>query len=155
MRTDQIPTSPPLERAADRAELVSSQHHRLDAATVHLEAPLAAVDLAAFDANAADLVRRAAGTPIRVASKSVRSRDLVERALARPGFAGVLGYSLAEALWLAEDIDDIVLGYPTAERAALATLAGSDKLASRITLMVDSVENSTSSTRWFLLVGVR
>ena len=116
MRTDQIPTSPPLERAADRAELVSSQHHRLDAATVHLEAPLAAVDLAAFDANAADLVLDdSLGTPIRVASKSVRSRDLVERALARPGFAGVLGYSLAEALWLAEDIDDIVLGYPTAE----------------------------------------
>jgi D-serine deaminase-like pyridoxal phosphate-dependent protein len=39
-----------------------------DAATSALQAPFAVVDLDAFDANAADLVRRAAGTPFRVAS---------------------------------------------------------------------------------------
>jgi D-serine deaminase-like pyridoxal phosphate-dependent protein len=43
--------------AADRA--------RYDRATAHLDAPLAIVDLEAFDANAADLVRRAAGKPVR------------------------------------------------------------------------------------------
>ena len=50
--------------------------------------------------NAADLTRRAAGRPIRVASKSLRCRYLIERALARPGYQGVMCYSLPEALWL-------------------------------------------------------
>ena len=36
--------------------------------------PMVVVDLDAFDANAADLRRRADGTPIRVASKSLRVR---------------------------------------------------------------------------------
>jgi D-serine deaminase-like pyridoxal phosphate-dependent protein len=38
---------------------------RLDAATGHLAAPLAVADMAAFRANAAAMVRRAAGKPIR------------------------------------------------------------------------------------------
>ena len=63
------------------------------------------VDLDAFDANADDLVRRAGGTPIRVASKSVRVPALLSRVLARDGFHGVLGYTLAEALWLEEQGD--------------------------------------------------
>ena len=117
---------------------------RLDAATAHLDPPLAVVDLDALDANAADLVRRAAGRPIRVASKSVRCRAVLRRVLARPGFAGVLGYSLAEALWLAGGDDpvstDVVVGYPTVDRGALARLAADEQLAARVTLMVDSVE---------------
>ena len=67
-----------------------------------LDAPIAVVDLEAFDANALDMVRRAGGTPIRVASKSVRCRELLRRVLAVPGYAGVLAYSLREALWLAD-----------------------------------------------------
>ncbi|MFE3938558.1 amino acid deaminase/aldolase, partial [Streptomyces goshikiensis] len=51
---------------------------RYDRATAHLDAPLAIVDLDAFDANADDLVRRAGGKPVRVASKSVRCRALLE-----------------------------------------------------------------------------
>ena len=42
------------------------------------------VDLAAFDANAAALAGRAGGKPLRVASKSVRCRELLSRVLARP-----------------------------------------------------------------------
>ena len=71
-----------------------------DRATKGRSAPFAVVDLDAYDANAADLVRRAGGRPIRVASKSIRVRHLLERALATPGFAGVMAYSLPEALWL-------------------------------------------------------
>ena len=87
--------------AARRPPAVTVDVVALDAATAGLPAPLVTVDLEAFDANADDLVSRAGGTPIRVASKSVRSRDVLRRVLARPGFAGILGYSLAEALWLA------------------------------------------------------
>ena len=119
-------------RAADRA--------RYDRATAHLDAPLAIVDLEAFDANAADLVRRAGGKPIRVASKSVRCRTLLERVLAREGFAGIMSFTLAESLWLARSgFDDVLLAYPSADRAAYAELAGDPKLAAAVTVMVDDV----------------
>jgi D-serine deaminase-like pyridoxal phosphate-dependent protein len=114
----------------------------LDQATKGLDPPLAVVDLAAFDDNADDLVRRAAGRPVRVASKSVRCRALLERVLGRPGFAGLLCYSLREALWLCAQgtSDDLVVGYPTADRDALAELAADEVARRRITLMADSVD---------------
>ncbi len=120
---------------------MSSQHARLDAATQHRDGPVAAVDLEAFDANAADLVRRAAGLPVRVVSKSVRCRSLIHRALETPGFAGVLAFTLAEALWLAEQWEDVVVGYPSAEREALTRLGADPVAAERVTLMIDSVES--------------
>ncbi|GAB3246985.1 amino acid deaminase/aldolase [Kineosporia babensis] len=117
---------------------------RLDTATAHLDPPVAVVDLPALDANVADLVRRAAGKPIRLASKSIRCRAVLERVHAQPGFAGVLGYTLAEAIWLATDpvhpFEDVVVGYPTAEREALRRLAADDVARQRVTLMIDSVE---------------
>ena len=110
--------------------------------TAGLDAPFAVVDLAAFRRNADDLVRRAAGTPIRVASKSVRCRALITAALERPGFDGVMSYALPEALWLARNgIDDILMGYPTTNRSALRALAEDREAAARITLMIDSPEH--------------
>ncbi|MEU2421657.1 amino acid deaminase/aldolase [Streptomyces sp. NPDC007851] len=117
-------------RAADRA--------RYDRATAHLDAPLAIVDLEAFDANADDLVRRAGGKPIRVASKSVRCRHLLERVLAKDGFAGIMSFTLAESLWLARSgFDDVLLAYPSADRARFAELAADAKLAAAVTVMID------------------
>ncbi|MFF5158766.1 amino acid deaminase/aldolase [Streptomyces sp. NPDC000348] len=117
-------------RATDRA--------RYDRATAHLDAPFAIVDLEAFDANADDLVRRAGGKPLRVASKSVRCRALLERVLAREGFAGVMSFTLAESLWLARSgFDDVLLAYPSADRARYAELAADPKLAAAVTVMVD------------------
>lgn len=102
--------------------------------------PLAVLDLDAFDANAEDLARRAQGMPIRVASKSLRVRGLLERVLRRPEFQGILSYSLPEALWLVEHgMDDVVVAYPTAERAALRELATRPAALDAITLMVDEV----------------
>ena len=120
------------ERAADRT--------RYDRATAHLDAPLAVVDLAAFDANAADLARRAGGKPIRVATKSVRCRALLERALEHDGFSGLMSFTLAESLWLARaGFTDVLLAYPSADRAAYAELAADPKLAAAVTVMVDDV----------------
>ncbi|MFF4157810.1 amino acid deaminase/aldolase [Streptomyces sp. NPDC001678] len=117
---------------------MSSDRARYDRATAHLDAPLAVVDTGAFDANAADLVRRAGGKPVRVASKSVRCRALLERVLAREGFAGVLAYTLAEALWLARSgIPDVLVAYPSADRSAFAELTSDPKLAAAVTVMVD------------------
>ncbi|RDI18807.1 amino acid deaminase/aldolase [Lentzea flaviverrucosa] len=116
---------------------------RLDAATKDLDPPFAIVDLDAFDHNAADLARRAAGHPIRVASKSIRVRELVSRALERPGYAGVMCYSLAEALWLSEQnvTEDLLVAYPTADRASLQKLAANETARQRVTIMVDSTEH--------------
>ncbi|WP_226437050.1 MULTISPECIES: amino acid deaminase/aldolase [Rhodococcus] len=117
---------------------------RLDAATAELDPPFAALDLATLRRNAADLVRRAAGTPIRVASKSVRCRAVLEEVLGaeltgRGGFRGIMAYSLREALWLVDrGARDILLGYPTADRGALADLAQRPDALAAITLMIDS-----------------
>jgi D-serine deaminase-like pyridoxal phosphate-dependent protein len=120
-------------RSADRA--------RYDKATAHLDAPVAIVDLEAFDANAGDLVRRAAGKPVRVASKSVRCRALLERVLAMDGFAGIMSFTLDESIWLARSgFDDVLLAYPSAYRAGFAELAGDPKLAAAVTVMVDDPE---------------
>jgi D-serine deaminase-like pyridoxal phosphate-dependent protein len=118
---------------------------RLNDAVAKLAAPPATpvfvVDLDAFDQNADDLVRRAAGKPIRVASKSLRVPALVERALAHDGMRGVLAYTLREALWLHEQgiCDDVVVAYPTVDRGALAELVASPTALASITLMVDDV----------------
>ena len=122
-------------------------HARLNGAIASLPetpaTPTYVVDLDAFDDNAADLARRAGGTPIRVASKSLRVPALLTRALEADGFAGVLGYSLREALWLCEHgvSDDIVLGYPTVDREALRRLTGSEQALAAVTLMVDDVRH--------------
>jgi D-serine deaminase-like pyridoxal phosphate-dependent protein len=116
---------------------------RLEGATAELEPPFALVDLDALLANARDLERRAAGKPIRLASKSLRCRELQRRILAREGFRGTLAFTLPEALWLAEHgFDDVIVAYPTADRRALRSLA--QRLAReperRLALMVDGVE---------------
>lgn len=114
-------------------------------ATAGLPAPLVAVDLDAFDANADDLVRRAGGLPVRVASKSVRCRALLDRVLARPGFAGVMAYAVPEAVWLVEaGVRDVFVAYPSVDEPAVRAVAGDDLLRGEVTLTIDSVEH----VRW-------
>ena len=116
---------------------------RLEEATAELDAPFALVDLDAFDANARDLARRAHGTQIRIASKSLRCRALQDRVLASdPSFKGILALTLPEALWLAElGADDLVVAYPSVDRGALRALAAraTSKAGGRLAIMVDSV----------------
>lgn len=112
----------------------------LTAATAHLAAPVAALDEAALAANAFDMLDRAQGTPIRVASKSVRVRGVLDAVLALPGYRGILAYSLAEAIWLAEQgHEDVVVGYPSADRQAYARLAADERIAGAVTVMLDDV----------------
>jgi D-serine deaminase-like pyridoxal phosphate-dependent protein len=89
------------------------------------QAPFAFVDLDAVWANAADMLRRSRGKPIRIASKSIRSRPVLERLLdLDPGFQGTLTFTLPETLWLWErGLRDLVVAYPTTDRAALTRLA--------------------------------
>lgn len=108
-------------------------------AVASLSGPVATIDLDALQFNALDLVVRSSGVPVRVASKSIRVREVLDATLSLAGYRGILAFTLPEALWLAETHDDVVLGYPTADRAALAALAADERAASRITLMVDDL----------------
>ncbi len=130
-------------QAASGTGRAEALRERYDRATADLDPPLALVDLDAFDRNAADLTRRAANHPIRVATKSLRCRYLIERALARPGYQGGMCYSLPEALWLyaAGTSDDMLVAYPTVDRKALRALAADEGARQHVTIMVDSAEH--------------
>jgi D-serine deaminase-like pyridoxal phosphate-dependent protein len=99
------------------------------------------VDLDAMWSNGREMLARAAGTPIRVASKSVRCRALLAAMLEKdPGFQGLMTFTLPESLWLhGHGFEDLLLAYPTAHRGALAELARLDSERPPI-LMVDSAE---------------
>jgi D-serine deaminase-like pyridoxal phosphate-dependent protein len=106
-----------------------------------VDAPFALVDLDAMWSNARELLGRAAGTPIRVASKSVRCRSLLAAMLETPGFHGLMTFTLPESLWLhGHGFDDLLLAYPTADRTALAELVRIETERPPI-LMVDSVDH--------------
>lgn len=101
------------------------QLERLEQAFTGVEPPFAFVDLDAVWANAADMLRRAGGVPIRIASKSVRCRAMLERVLKLDrGFQGLLTFTLPETLFLWEEgFRNLVLAYPCTDRESLAALA--------------------------------
>jgi len=103
----------------------SQSHERYEQIFAEVEAPFAFVDLDAMWANAAAMLERAGDKPVRVASKSIRCRALLEAILRRDErFAGLMTYTLAETLWLAEQgFEDLLLAYPTADMGALGELA--------------------------------
>jgi D-serine deaminase-like pyridoxal phosphate-dependent protein len=109
------------------------------------DAPFAFVDLDALWSNSADLLRRSAGKPIRVASKSLRCRALQRTILDRDaGYQGLLTFTLPETLWLARGgFTDLVVAYPTADRGALRELSAltAEDPAGAPVLMVDSPEH--------------
>ncbi len=100
-------------------------HAQLEQIFEEVEAPFAFVDLDAMWANSGAMLERAGGKPIRVASKSLRCRGVVERILGRDErYAGLMTFTLPETLWLAEcGFENLLLAYPTADAAALGELA--------------------------------
>src|SRR3954464_2497888 len=110
-------------------------HARYEAAFAGRDAPFAFVDLDAMWSNSDEMLARAAGKPIRVATKSVRCRALQE-AIARRDerYRGVMTFTLRESLWLGEP--DMLLAYPTADREALGRMGEHGPV-----LMGDSVEH--------------
>lgn len=90
-----------------------------------VEAPLAYVDLDAFELNAGALLAEAGTMPIRVATKSIRCTALIRHAIdLDPRFQGAMAFTVREALNLVkEGIDDVLLGYPSVDRPGFAELA--------------------------------
>ncbi|HEY5052138.1 MAG TPA: amino acid deaminase/aldolase [Solirubrobacterales bacterium] len=100
-------------------------HGRYEEIFAEVEAPFAFVDLDAMWANADSMLARAGVKPVRVATKSLRCRALLEAILDRDRrFAGLMTFTLPETLWLAEQgFEDLLLAYPTADTRALGELA--------------------------------
>ena len=120
-----------------------ARYQRYRAAFAGREMPFAFVDLAAFDANAARTATRAAGKPVRIATKSLRAAPLIRRALAAsPAFRGLMAYHPREAVWLAgQGFDDILLGYPIWHERHVEAVCRAVRDGAGITAMVDLPEH--------------
>jgi D-serine deaminase-like pyridoxal phosphate-dependent protein len=118
---------------------------RYDHAFADLDAPFAFVDLDAMWVNSGRMLARAAGKPIRIASKSLRCRPLVKTILdGNTGYRGQLCFTLPEAIWLTDEgFDDLVVAYPTTDREALRQLAiiTAQEPDAAPVIMVDSTEH--------------
>jgi D-serine deaminase-like pyridoxal phosphate-dependent protein len=118
---------------------------RYETAFAELDAPFAFVDLDAMWVNSADMLRRARGKPIRIASKSLRCRGVLTAVLERSdGYRGLLTFTLPETLWLLDQgFSDLLVAYPTTDRAALRALASvtAANPGGAPIVMVDSVEH--------------
>jgi D-serine deaminase-like pyridoxal phosphate-dependent protein len=107
------------------------------------ELPALAVDLEAFDRNLERhlAVARANGLTLRFATKSIRVRALIERAHRGKGARGLMTFTIAEAVALAQSgLDDLFVAYPTLQPSAFAQLAELTERGITISLAVDSVE---------------
>jgi D-serine deaminase-like pyridoxal phosphate-dependent protein len=100
-------------------------HAQLEQIFEEVEAPFAFVDLDAMWSNSDAMLGRAHGKPLRVASKSVRCRGVLERIFDRDErYAGLMTFTLPETLWLSEcGFENLLLAYPTADTGALGELA--------------------------------
>jgi D-serine deaminase-like pyridoxal phosphate-dependent protein len=119
--------------------------------------PAAFVDLNALDHNIAEVVRRAKGRKIRIATKSIRCVEVLRRILgSHPSFIGLMAYSPWEAVALSRaGFDDILLGYPVADRDGLAAIAAEVAQGKRITLMVDHAAHLDLANEAAQLAGAK
>lgn len=100
--------------------------------------PALVCDLDAFDANLDALSERAGSRPIRLATKSVRCRALIDRALAHESFHGAMCFTAGEAGFLAgAGVQDLLVAYPTVDRRDLEAVCDAVDAGANIRLMVD------------------
>lgn len=110
--------------------------------------PALLIDLGAFDRNVERIAvaARAAGKTIRVGSKSVRSIALLSRVLAHdPIFSGALAFTYDEAAFLLEQLAparrDVLVAYPSVQRAQLRRFVRAAREARRALAVIDALEH--------------
>jgi D-serine deaminase-like pyridoxal phosphate-dependent protein len=103
--------------------------------------PFAYVDLDLLEQNIRQILTRAQGKRIRLASKSLRSVAILKRILASDAsFQGIMCYSAREALYLAsQGFSDLLIGYPIWNEQDITAIAQATIEGASITLMVDCV----------------
>ncbi|HZS75751.1 MAG TPA: amino acid deaminase/aldolase [Ktedonobacteraceae bacterium] len=105
--------------------------------------PFAYLDLDLLARNIGDILKRAQGKKIRLASKSLRSVWVLRHLLAAaPTFQGIMSFSAREAAYLAsQGFDDLLIGYPCWHEEDIAAIARPTANGKTITLMIDSIEH--------------
>jgi D-serine deaminase-like pyridoxal phosphate-dependent protein len=122
--------------------------------------PLLAVDVGAFDRNLDRMLAVLAprGTPLRLATKSVRVPALLRRALQRGGASmrGLMCFAVDEAEKLAaEGFDDLLVAYPTVQRRHLDALARMTHAGKSVCLAVDDMAAARAMDEAGRAAGVR
>ncbi|MFW9929749.1 MAG: amino acid deaminase/aldolase [Candidatus Thorarchaeota archaeon] len=106
----------------------------------NLSKPLAFVDMDLLNKNIEDVITRAQDKQIRIASKSIRSLQLLEK-ISRHSkqFNGIMSYSALEAEYLFQNgFDNILIAYPVIDKKLLEKLIPFVKNNKFLTLMVDN-----------------
>lgn len=105
--------------------------------------PLAYVDLDLMQNNIDVLIERAKGKNIRIASKSIRCRQIIENIInSNEIFKGIMCFTAEEALFLSENrFDDLLIAYPMMHVPHIASIANKVKQGASIYLMVDRIEH--------------
>lgn len=106
-----------------------------------LRAPFAFVDLDYLQDNIQQTLARSQGKRIRLATKSLRSVDIIRRILeANERFQGLMCFTAREAVHLAKlGFTDLLVGYPCYASADIEDVAQAVAGGATLTLMVDSV----------------
>lgn len=105
--------------------------------------PCLFLHLNALQRNIRQIERKALNKQIRVATKSIRSVEVLRYILdSSPVFQGLMCFSAAEALFLREKgFTDILIAYPVWDRKQLMEIAHATNQDESITVMVDSIEH--------------
>ncbi|KPN89680.1 amino acid deaminase/aldolase [Lysinibacillus sp. ZYM-1] len=109
----------------------------------HLERPFAWLDLDALDKNMQTVQHACGEKPIRIATKSIRSVEVlryVQKNL--QNVVGFMTFTAAETIFLLQQqFDDLLLGYPVMEEGAIRRLLHYVKEGKTVTFMVDRQEH--------------
>lgn len=107
------------------------------------EAPYAFVDLDYLDKNITDILKRAGNLKIRIASKSIRSVEILRYIFSKSNqFEGIMSFTTKETLYLLnQGFDNILLGYPSVNETEIEQLAVQIAQGKNIQLMVDRHEH--------------
>ncbi|CAA0182990.1 conserved hypothetical protein [Tenacibaculum maritimum] len=105
--------------------------------------PLAYIDMEMLDANVKILTERANRGTIRIASKSVRSIEILKYLFRKSNkFKGIMSFTVLESLFLVKQgFDDILLGYPCVDKNLISQIADVILKNKTIVLMVDKIEH--------------
>lgn len=106
--------------------------------------PFAFVDLHMLNANIRQVLAYSGDKPIRIGSKSVRCTSILRHILDSDArFNGLLCFTAAEAVWLAQQgFDDLLIAYPTIDPIYIEAVAEQVRAGHQIVLMVDCIEQT-------------
>ena len=105
--------------------------------------PALLLDGLAFEENCRSIAEKANGKTIRIATKSIRSVELLKQiGKSHPAYHGFMCYTAAEAVFLAEQgLKNILIGYPSYDEKTLIRIASRNNDEEPIICMIDCLEH--------------